>query len=80
MASHLMAVFLISQKNKCLTDPNHFKDSKMTILHIYGPLHSICTYLSDIIQENSNVFNVINGWQLAKMKKSIPDMSLSWNW
>ena len=21
----------------------------------------------------------INGWQLAKMKKSIPDMSLSWN-
>ena len=21
----------------------------------------------------------INGWQLAKMKKSIPDMSLPWN-
>ena len=24
-------------------------------------------------------FIQINGWQLAKMKKSIPDMSLSWN-
>ena len=22
---------------------------------------------------------LLNGWQLAKMKKSIPDMSLSWN-
>ena len=22
----------------------------------------------------------LNGWQLAKMKKSIPDMSLPWNW
>ena len=22
---------------------------------------------------------IFNGWQLAKMKKSIPDMSLSWN-
>ena len=21
----------------------------------------------------------VNGWQLAKMKKSIPDMSLPWN-
>ena len=23
--------------------------------------------------------NTVNGWQLAKMKKSIPDMSLPWN-
>ena len=34
MASHLMAVDIIFQKNKCLTDPNHYKDSKMTIFHI----------------------------------------------
>ena len=26
-----------------------------------------------------NQNNFINGWQLVKMKKSIPDMSLPWN-
>ena len=27
----------------------------------------------------TNFCSMINGWQLVKMKKSIPDMSLSWN-
>ena len=33
-------------------------------------------YLYDIIVASKTT---LNGWQLAKMKKSIPDMSLSWN-
>ena len=35
-----------------------------TITIIHGPVHNL---------------PVFNGWQLAKMKKSIPDMSLPWN-
>ena len=34
----------------------------------------------NITETNRGVeFMLLNGWQLAKMKKSIPDMSLSWN-
>ena len=31
------------------------------------------------LDEESQKYVTINGWQLAKMKKSIPDMSLPWN-
>ena len=34
MASHLMAVNIIFQKIKCLTDPNNYKDSKIMIFHV----------------------------------------------
>ena len=29
--------------------------------------------------DGENGLHSFNGWQLAKMKKSIPDMSLPWN-
>ena len=28
---------------------------------------------------DNSKYTELNGWQLAKMKKSIPDMSLPWN-
>ena len=31
------------------------------------------------MQKLKSMSLVLNGWQLAKMKKSIPDMSLPWN-
>ena len=34
-ASYLVAVDIIFQKKKFLTDPNHNKDSKMTIFHVH---------------------------------------------
>ena len=29
--------------------------------------------------DENKTSTTVNGWQLAKMKKSIPDMSLPWN-
>ena len=34
-------------------------------------------WIADLLQLKPCVY--FNGWQLAKMKKSIPDMSLPWN-
>ena len=32
-----------------------------------------------ILGPKDSILFAFNGWQLAKMKKSIPDMSLPWN-
>ena len=32
-----------------------------------------------LVLSQNRLCPVFNGWQLAKMKKSIPDMSLPWN-
>ena len=34
MVSYLVAVDIIFQKKKCLTDPNHYKDSNIIIFHV----------------------------------------------
>ena len=36
VASQLMDVKIFFQKNKCLTDPDHYKDSKMMIFFVYA--------------------------------------------
>ena len=53
---------------------------------LYSSIHKLVNELPVTNQELSEISNwlkanklPINGWQLAKMKKSIPDMSLSWN-
>ena len=52
-----------------------FVDNEFYDLSAYYELYFILPYSSC-----KAVFLIcINGWQLAKMKKSIPDMSLPWN-
>ena len=48
MASHLMVTDVIFQKNKCLTDPNHYKDSEMTIFHVRLTKKRIATAFDDV--------------------------------
>ena len=36
-------------------------------------------YLNTLLCSNRSELTYVNGWQLVKMKKSIPDMSLPWN-
>ena len=36
-------------------------------------------YVSYAFLSPAGTMYILNGWQLAKMKKSIPDMSLPWN-
>ena len=45
-----------------------------TILYSHKDINSKINMVNEELQEVNNWFN---GWQLAKMKKSIPDMSLS---
>ena len=47
-------------------------------LHVVKIFRSWSNYTTCTLVEITILYSV-NGWQLAKMKKSIPDMSLPWN-
>ena len=50
MASHLMGMNIIFQENMCLTDPNHYKHSKMTIFYNALTQESIGTVFGGVQQ------------------------------
>ena len=61
-----------SQKNSNVKNKQNKQTNKLPFsLVMFYPLFPIALHVKDP--------NGVNGWQLAKMKKSIPDMSLPWN-
>ena len=60
---------------------NHSETSIQVVIIKTSTLYTVITPLQMNVKKivfnlNKNLFN---GWQLAEMKKSIPDMSLPWN-
>ena len=61
----------------CLTETWLDKNINDGDIRIDG--YKISRFDRVVDMEHGGILCYVNGWQLAKMKKSIPDMSLSWS-
>ena len=69
-------------ETKPIDDHTWTKSERKWRIKVFNRLQSYYIYfwgLTAWIMRMQETFDQVNGWQLAKMKKSIPDMSLPWN-